>query len=80
MIEMTFSQQQNVAVRQAFSLAGYDGDLRTLPDQSDGVIVFVIGQEPLAGDVRSLEIVLSELLGRRIMVTEDIATPTESFE
>lgn len=44
------------------------------------MIVFVIGQEPPAGDVRSLEIVLSELLGRRIMVTEDIGTPTEPFE
>ncbi|WP_120493272.1 hypothetical protein [Microbacterium phyllosphaerae] len=77
---MTFTEQQNVAVRHAFYLAGYDGDLRTLPDQSDGVIVFVIGQEPLAGDVRSLEIVLSELLGRRIMVTEDIGTATRPFE
>ena len=77
---MAFTQQQNVAVRHAFDLAGYDGDLRTLPDQSDGVIVFVVGREPLQGDARSLEIVLSELLGRRIMVTEDIGTATEPFE
>ena len=77
---MTFTEQQNVAVRHAFYLAGYDGDLRTLPDQSDGVIVFVIGPEPLAGDAGSLEIVLSELLGRRIMVTEDIGTATGPFE
>ena len=75
-----FTQQQKVAVRHAFDLAGYDGDLRTFPDQSDGVIVFVVGREPLAGDARSLEIVLSELLGRRIMVTEDIGTATEPFE
>lgn len=44
-------------------------------DQSDGVIVFVIGQEPLAEDVWSLEIVLSDLLGRRIMVTMASAPP-----
>lgn len=77
---MAFTEQQKVAVRHAFYLAGYDRGLRTLPDQSDGVIVFVGGREPLAGDTRSLEIVLSELLGRRIMVTEDIGTATEPFE
>lgn len=75
-----FTQQQTVAVRHAFSLAGYDGDLRTLPEQSDGVIVFVVRQHALAGDARSLEIVLSELLGNKIMVTGDIGAATEGFE
>ena len=75
-----FTQQQKVAVRHAFSLAGYDGELRTLPDQTDGVIVFVVAHEDLVGDARSLEIVLSELLGSRIMVTGDIGAATEEFE
>lgn len=76
---MAFTEQQNAAVRHAFYLVGYDGELRTLPDQSDGVVVFGVGPEPLTGDAVSLEIVLTELLGCRVIVTEDTGAATEPF-
>lgn len=75
-----FTAQQRAAVRHAFSLAGYDADLRTLPEQPDGVIVFVVAPQSLAGDQRSLEIVLDQLLDRRTMVSYDIGSVTVPFE
>ncbi|MFK4789500.1 hypothetical protein [Microbacterium sp. ZW T5_56] len=77
---MAFSKQQHDAVCHAFYLADYDGDLRTLPDQPDGVIVFVVELTHLTGDARSLEIVLEALLGRRVMVMGDIGSATQAFE
>jgi hypothetical protein len=49
-----------------------------VPGQADGVIVFEIGHGLLAGDARSLEFVLSELLGRRARATEEIGSATGS--
>lgn len=77
---MAFSEQQYDAVRHAFYLADYDGDLRTLPDQEDGVIVFVVDYERFTGDARSLEIVLGALLNRRALVMADLGTEAHAFE
>ena len=60
-----FSIVQVRAVRGAFSLAGYDGDLRTLPVSSEDERVFVLTQADILTlrDVRTLEQVLQQVLG-----------------
>lgn len=77
---MKYSEQQKLAVRHAFYLADYDGELRTLPGQPDGVIVFVVDQEHFTGDARSLEIVLGALLSRRVMVTGGLGSTSEALD
>ena len=51
------SEGQVVAVRGAFSLAGYDGELRTLPVTSEDERIFVLSQDDVLAlrDVRMLE-------------------------
>ncbi|HEY9410156.1 MAG TPA: hypothetical protein VIP77_11305 [Jiangellaceae bacterium] len=77
-----FSVGQVEAVRAAFSLAGYDGELRTLPVESEDERIFVVEQERLLGmgDARSLEQVLQQLLGRKVWVLASIGTKTVPFE
>jgi hypothetical protein len=76
-----FSVGQVAAVRAAFALAGFDGEIRTLPVDSEDERIFVLEQESLiAMDVLSLEQVLTQLLGRKVWVLESIDRPTVPFE
>ncbi|WP_438354239.1 hypothetical protein [Microbacterium sp. CJ88] len=78
---MGFSSDQVKAVRHAFYLADYDSELRTLAIESDDECIFVVSPDARdsMGDHRSLEIVLSHILGRRVMVTWDVGSPTVAF-
>jgi hypothetical protein len=77
-----FSAEQVEAVRHAFYLANFDGELRILPIESDHERIFIVPSdaEAVMGDEYSLEIVLSHLLGRRVLVTGDVGAPTVAFE
>lgn len=76
-----FSIRQVTAVRGAFSLAGYDGDLRTLPIASEDERVFVLAQSDVLAlrDVRTLEQVLQQVLGRKVWVVDSIEDDTIPF-
>lgn len=62
------------AVKAAFSLGGYDGDLRTLHVDSDDERPFVVPEAKVAtmGNLRALEQVLTQLLGRKVWVVGDV--------
>jgi hypothetical protein len=79
---MSFSPEQVHAVREAFALANLTGVLRTLPVESDAERIFIVSDEEMAvmGDAHSLEIVVSQLLARRVMVTGDVGAPTVAFD
>lgn len=76
-----FSEGQVTAVRGAFSLAGYDGDLRTLPIGSEDERIFVLAQETVLElrDVRTLEQVLQQILGRKVWIVSSIEDDTIPF-
>ena len=76
-----FSEGQVTAVRGAFSLAGYDGDLRTLPITSEDERIFVLSQDDVValGDVRTLEQVLQQVLGRKVWILASIDEDTVPF-
>jgi hypothetical protein len=76
-----FSVGQVAAVRAAFSLAGWDGDLRTLTVDSGDERLFVLPQVnlPAMRGLKSLEQVLSQLLGRTAWVIGDLGQPTVPF-
>jgi hypothetical protein len=76
-----FNVGQLAAVKAAFSLAGYDGELRTLRVDSEDERVFVVPGEMAEslGDLRSLEQVLTQLLGRKVWVLHDIGNETVPF-
>jgi hypothetical protein len=76
-----FSIGQATAVRGAFSLAGYDGDLRTLPIASEDERIFVLdGADVVAlRDVRTLEQVLQQVLGRKVWIVDSSAEDTVPF-
>jgi hypothetical protein len=76
------SEGQVTAVRGAFSLAGYDGDLRTLPVTSEDERIFVLPQDDVVAmaDVRTLEQVLQQLLGRKVWILASIEEDTVAFE
>ena len=78
---MSFSEEQIEAVRAAFDLAGYSGELRTLPVESDEDRVFIVppASQIVMGDERSLELVLSRRLDREVLVTGDVGAPTVPF-
>ena len=67
-----FSIGQRTAVAGAFKLAGYDGPLVTAPVTSEDERAFLVERHVLSsvGDVRTLEQVLQQLLGRRVFVVE----------
>jgi hypothetical protein len=69
-------------VQGAFQLAGYVGDLRTLPLDSGDEICFMLDQEDLLGlsDVVVLEQVLQKLLGRKVWLLADVGGATVAFE
>lgn len=72
---------QVTAVRGAFSLAGYDGDLRTLPVTSEDERIFALSQDDVLAlsDVRTLEQVLQQLLGRKVWILASIDEDTVPF-
>jgi hypothetical protein len=72
---------QDTAVRGAFSLAGYDGDLRTLPITSEDERIFVLPQGDVGAlsDVRTLEQVLQQVLGRKVWILASIDEDTVPF-
>jgi hypothetical protein len=76
-----FSIGQVAAVRAAFSLAGYEADLRTLRVDSEDERLFVVPAQRVdaMGDLRSLEQVLTQLLGRRVAVLPDRGYTTVPF-
>lgn len=78
---MPFTQDQIVAVREAFHLAGFDGELRTLPVESDHERIFIVPLQNQAamGDEYSLELVLTQVLNRTVSVTGDVGAPTVPF-
>jgi hypothetical protein len=76
-----FSVGQVAAVHAAFVLAGYEGELRTLPVDSEDERIFVLDQQDLLNlDVRSLEQVLTQLLGRKVWVLGSTANATVPFD
>lgn len=76
-----FSVGQVAAVRAAFAPAGYVGEIRTLPVDSEDERIFALDQSDVRPiDVRSLEQVLPQLLGRKVRVVESMGTPTVPFE
>lgn len=76
-----FSVGQAAAVRGAFSLAGYDGDLRTLPITSEDERIFVLSQSAVLAlrDIRTLEQVLQQVLGRKVWIVDSIDDDTVPF-
>lgn len=77
-----FDTEQRTAVREAFRLAGYDGNLRTLPLDSGDEIGFVLDQADLLafGDMRGLERVLEQILGRKVWLLASINDNTVPFK
>lgn len=78
---IVFNLGQMAAVKAAFSLAGFDGDLRTLPVDSEDERLFVVPADAITsmGDLRSLEQVLTQVLGRKVWVLSDVGNETEPF-
>lgn len=76
-----FNPDQVAAVRAAFALAGLDGPIMTMPVESEDERVFLVpqGSSVTMGDPVLLEQVLTQLLGRKVMVTEDIGGPSIPF-
>lgn len=76
-----FSPGQVAAVRASFALAGFDGPIVTMPVESEDERVFLVPPDSGAtmGDPLLLEQVLSQLLSRKVMVTEDIRGPSVPF-
>lgn len=67
-----FTIGQRAAVAGAFTLAGYDGPLFTAPVTSEDERAFLLERDELRSlrDVRVLEQVLQQLLGRKVFVVE----------
>jgi hypothetical protein len=72
---------QVTAVRGAFSLAGYDGVLRTLPITSEDERIFVLAPDAVLalGDIQTLEQVLQQVLGRKVWILGSIDEDTVPF-
>jgi hypothetical protein len=72
---------QVTAVRGAFSLAGYDGELRTLPITSEDERIFVLAQDDVLAlsGIRTLEQVLQQVLGRKVWILDSIDEDTVPF-
>lgn len=77
-----FNVGLRAAVAGAFELAGYVGELRTLPVDSGDEVCFVLDQAALlalTSDARVLEQVLQQLLGRKVWVLSSIDDTTVPF-
>lgn len=79
---MGFSAKQVDAVRHAFHLANFDGELRTLPVEFEHERIFILppGHEETMGDPHCLEIVLSAILDRTVLTAGDVGAATVTFE
>jgi hypothetical protein len=78
-----FDVGQRTAVRGAFEMAGYVGELRTLPLDSGDEVCFVLDEADmlaLTGDEHALEQVLQQVLGRKAWVLASIDDKTVPFE
>jgi hypothetical protein len=69
---LVFNIGQRAAVEGAFRLAGYSGPLITAPVTSEDERAFLLEPEALDGvrDIRTLEQILQQLLGRKVFVVE----------
>ena len=67
-----FNVGQRAAVAGAFKLAGYEGPLFVAPVVGDDERAFLLDPDALRAlrDVRTLEQVLQQLLGRKVFVVE----------
>jgi hypothetical protein len=78
-----FDVGQQTAVRGAFELAGYVGELNTLPlDSGDDEVCFALDQADLlalTGDLRVLEQVLQQVLSRKVWVMASVDNKTVPF-
>ncbi len=76
-----FNPGQIAAVRTAFALAGYHDELRTFPVDSEDERLFVVPVERVAamGDIRGLEHVVTQLIGRKVAVLVDRGYATVPF-
>lgn len=70
-----FNIGQRAAVAAAFKLAGYEGDLVVAPIADETERAFLLDSEPYERlrDQPALEQILTQLLGRKIWVTERTA-------
>jgi hypothetical protein len=81
-VPIVFNAGQQAPVRGAFELAGYVGELKTLPRDSGDEVCFVLDQADvlaLTGDERVLEQVLAQVLGRKVWVLASVDNKTVSF-
>ncbi len=77
-----FSFGQVAAVKAVFELAGFTGELRTLRVDSEDERIFVLEDQAilaLTGDIRALEQVLQQLLGRKVWVIASAGYRTVPF-
>jgi hypothetical protein len=81
-LSRVFSIGQVAAVRAAFVLAGFHGEIVTMPVGSEDERIFIVPQDDvirMGGDVIELEQVLTQLLGRKVWVLASIDGPTVPF-
>jgi hypothetical protein len=71
-VPYVFSNGQQTAVAGAFKLAGYEGPLVTAPVTSEDEQAFLLESDALTSlrDVRTLEQILQQVLGRKVFVVE----------
>jgi hypothetical protein len=76
-----FSVGQVAAVRAAFALAGYEGDLVTMPIASEDERLFVLPHADVLrlSDVRLVEQIATQVLGRKVWVVASIDEDTIPF-
>jgi hypothetical protein len=79
-----FNERQHAAVRAAFALCGYFGELRTLPLDAGDAICLILGEEDWLGivethDAHDLDLVLEGILGQKVFVLADIGNQTVPF-
>lgn len=72
-----FNIGQATAVKGAFSLAGYDGPLRTLPIDSEDERLFLLSRHHLEElrRVRTLEQIIGQILGRKVAIIDSERFP-----
>jgi len=72
---------QERSVRDVFRTAGYDGDLRTLPIDSEDEVCFILHLEDVLRfeDLVGLEVSVGEALGRKAWVLADVGNATVPF-
>ncbi len=81
-LRSVFNVGQRTAVRGAFQLAGYAGNLSTLPLDSGDEVCFVLDQADILElrDIRVLEQVLQQILGRKVWVLSSVDDETVPFD